>query len=75
MILGTSSLSEPQSVELISTVIIGAPHLDPDVYGSSNGDYFNLDAQPDGAICWFYGRDGLFVNALGIYVRPWSEEP
>jgi hypothetical protein len=45
------------------------------VYGSAVGDYVNLNAQPDGAICWFYGRDGLFVNALGIYVRSWAEEP
>ena len=44
------------------------------VYGSDIGDYYDFNAQPDGAICWFYGREGLFVDALGVYVRPWSED-
>jgi hypothetical protein len=45
------------------------------VFGNASGDYVNLDAQANGAICGFYGRHGMFIDNLGIYVRPWSEEP
>jgi jacalin-like lectin domain-containing protein len=40
-----------------------------DVLGANTGEAFFLDAPPNGEITAFWGRQGLFFDAVGVMVR------
>jgi hypothetical protein len=40
-----------------------------DIFGHNAGECLSLEAPPNGEIYAFFGRQGLFVDALGVYVR------
>jgi hypothetical protein len=48
----------------------GVSYQTSDVFGSDSGDYYDLSAPENSSIKCFFGRHGLFVDALGIYVDP-----
>ncbi|CAN6372835.1 unnamed protein product [Urochloa humidicola] len=39
-------------------------------WGQENGTPFTVPVQPNGRVVGFFGRGGLYLDAIGLYVRP-----